>query len=335
MEDSRPISFLFSLCLHSLILIVVLFWPAWQPRIDLNQPVIEVGFVSMGAKGIPQEKSAPAQSARAQQQASAATPAAPVRDVQQTPQNQPVQTPDVSTPPPPAPKAPPTPVTPPTPAVPKPTPEEKVISPKKDNVPQPKPKEEDKAKPQTPDPKPEVKPETKPVEAPPTPQPAPKPSANDILKDALSSAKKTAAPASGAAKGGGSPDGAQSVAAALAGLGKETVKGGGGSGDGESGQGNSNVGVDATYTGLVMGIVRQQWTSVPRSDRTNLIASVRVRLSADGSIEQVNLERSSGNPAYDASVLSALSKVGSLPKPPNPGLQDLLLNFNYNEMMGR
>lgn len=125
------------------------------------------------------------------------------------------------------------------------------------------------------------------------------------------------------------------MAAALAGLGKEAAKGGGGSGDGERGEGNSSVGVDATYTGLVMGIVRQQWTSVPRSDRTNLMASVRVRLSIDGSIEQATLERSSGNPAYDASVLSALSKVGTLPKPPNPGLQDLLLNFNYNEMMGR
>ncbi len=147
-------------------------------------------------------------------------------DVQQSQPNKPAQVPDVNIPTPPAPKAPPTPVAPPVPVAPPPTPTEKAISPKKENVPQPKPKEEDKPKPQTPEQKPAPKQETKPAETTPTPQPAapakPAPSANDILKDALSSAKKTATPS--ANKGGG----AQSVAAALAGLGKEAAKGGGG-----------------------------------------------------------------------------------------------------------
>ncbi|SHN50398.1 TolA protein [Desulfovibrio litoralis DSM 11393] len=82
-------------------------------------------------------------------------------------------------------------------------------------------------------------------------------------------------------------------------------------------------------------LVRQQWNAVPLRDRTNLIATVRVHLLPDGTIKNFVLEESSGSPAYDSSVLSAVSKVKSFPKPPNADLQDLLLKFNYNEMVKR
>ncbi|SHN50409.1 energy transducer TonB [Desulfovibrio litoralis] len=82
-------------------------------------------------------------------------------------------------------------------------------------------------------------------------------------------------------------------------------------------------------------LVRQQWTSVPRSEIANLVATVRVSLLPDGTIKNFVLEESSGSPAYDSSVLSAVSKVKSFPKPPNPDLQVLLLKFNYNEMTKR
>ncbi|SHN50389.1 energy transducer TonB [Desulfovibrio litoralis] len=342
MEESRSIGFLSSLCIHGLLIIVIFFLPQGSPQIDLNQPILEIGLASIGAKGLP-NVSGPSGGG-----ATVTPEAVPEPPASQTPQDTVPSVPDVpSVPetPPSVPTPPPPPATPPIEttkpvAVPVP-PDVKPISDKKDDKakkdkdkdkPKEEPKPQDNDKTKTPDKtkdKTDKKVETKPVDKKQT-----KKSDKSDIDDALDFSKELAGKTSSTKTSTGS--GPDAATKALNAMSKDAAQGGGGgTGDGTHGQGNSNVGIDAAYTGIVMGLVRQQWTVVPRSDRTNLIATVRVRLLPDGTVENFALEESSGSPTYDSSVLSAVSKVTSFPKPPNADLQDLLLKFNYNEMVKR
>jgi len=129
------------------------------------------------------------------------------------------------------------------------------------------------------------------------------------------------------------------VANALSAL-QATVKGGGGGGaagggDGSGGEGSGGVGIAGVYTMQVMQIVRSNWEFPALANRENLMVRVRVKIAPNGQIQDFNVEQSSGRADFDSSTLKALGKTGMLPPPPSPEFQDLLLNFNLQEMIGK
>ena len=107
---------------------------------------------------------------------------------------------------------------------------------------------------------------------------------------------------------------------------------GGGEGTGEGAGYGGGVGIDATYTTVITAIIKKNWTFPGMADRSNLVAVVRVTLSALGEVTGASIETSSGRADFDASVLAAVQRSnGQLPPPPNPSLQDLRLTFHEAE----
>lgn len=120
------------------------------------------------------------------------------------------------------------------------------------------------------------------------------------------------------------------VSSALAGFKKQnsTMEGdGGGLGD-ESGGGG---GLDDIYAGLVMMSVRPNW-SIPTYSRDNLVALVHVRIDAEGNVLFCAIKRSSGRSDFDASAVNAVIRTKTLPPPPTPAQQDMIIVFNSLEV---
>ena len=64
--------------------------------------------------------------------------------------------------------------------------------------------------------------------------------------------------------------------------------------------------------------IRENWT-VPElalSDSRNLIVQIRITIERDGKVTNVRMEKGSGNPYFDDSVLRAITKASPLPVPP-------------------
>lgn len=186
-------------------------------------------------------------------------------------------------------------------------------------------------------------------------------SSEDILKSALADAKSKAKPTKGSGSAGGSGSGNAAIASALAqarrsaggggagygdpngeGGGGGTGKGGGwglgggdgsgaggygngGGGGGGRGDGPGGGGIYDVYAGMVQLAVQEHWH--PRMfNNKDIVASVRVKLDANGKILDARIERSSGQPSYDALAINAV-KSAKMPKPPTPAQQNLLLHF--------
>ncbi len=100
------------------------------------------------------------------------------------------------------------------------------------------------------------------------------------------------------------------------------------SGNGEDEEAeNVGGGIYEVYISTIMLAVRNEWR-MPIYDRENYIAEVYVELDAQGNIVDKHLERSSGRADFDGSALNALERLGKLPAPPSPELQNLVLVFN-------
>ncbi len=100
------------------------------------------------------------------------------------------------------------------------------------------------------------------------------------------------------------------------------------SGNGEDEEAeNVGGGIYEVYISTVMLAVRNEW-KIPIYDRETYIAEVFVQLDMAGNIIDQHLERSSGRADFDASALNALIRLGKLPAPPSPDLQNLILVFN-------
>lgn len=69
-----------------------------------------------------------------------------------------------------------------------------------------------------------------------------------------------------------------------------------------------------SYYGTVQRILYQAWQQPPGV--AGLSAQVSIRIARDGNITQRNMVRGSGNATMDASVMSALRSVSSLPRLP-------------------
>lgn len=77
------------------------------------------------------------------------------------------------------------------------------------------------------------------------------------------------------------------------------------------GQNSSGGDYDSTVTEKI----RQQWIFPENIDR-DLEAIVSIKVARDGSITIQKVEKSSGSPLFDRTVLRAIAKAGPLPQPP-------------------
>lgn len=335
-------SIILSVLLHGGILALMLFWPG-EPPVDLQRQSYQVSLV-MGAPG-GEELPSPVLGARPEKTPDIPAPGEVLPDAQPdaapelpslpetppAPDAQPLAPPDLPTPvelPDRAPVA--VPVAP-EPEAPKPetapekTPE--VVPPKKEDPkkdPQPTPPREPEKEPKKEESKQETPP--KPVEPPKT-QEKPKPTqpskpARSALDDALADVRRQA-----------SRGGASSTARALEELARETGSGGVGGGGG-SGSGPGGGGIYDVYVGQVILAVQPNW-SMPTYSRENLVAGIRIRLAPDGRVLDCRIEQSSGRPDFDASAVNAVLRTKNLPPPPTPAQQDLLINFNAQQLAGR
>ncbi|MFA5352910.1 MAG: cell envelope integrity protein TolA [Thermodesulfovibrionales bacterium] len=100
----------------------------------------------------------------------------------------------------------------------------------------------------------------------------------------------------------------------MASLRKMVSIGGQGSGQGKQGQGPAaKEGKD--YYSQVMAGIRKQWI-FPESLGKGLEAIVSIRVAADGKVTIIGMEKGSGNPLFDRSVLRAINLASPLPPPP-------------------
>lgn len=81
------------------------------------------------------------------------------------------------------------------------------------------------------------------------------------------------------------------------------------------GSGNQIVGAEfLIYYNIIISRIKQSWVWVGHND--NLAVTVRFVITPDGEIRDVQLDRSSGDGAYDESVLRAVREANPLPPPP-------------------
>jgi len=265
---------------------------------------------------------------------------------------------DASPPPPPPGEAtaeePPKAPEPPPPA-PEPEPVAKVESPPPE-PPQPDAVKIEPAKKPEP-PKPPPKPVTKPEPKPPPPKPVaekPKPAPEKPAPEKAAEKPKPAPekpPQAAKAAGKGAPDADAAPkdaygAAADRWRAKAQGQGLGGS-DGGSGPigtggpgpggGGQLVGIEfLAYRQTVINTVKGHWTNVIA--RGGLVAAVRFTIGSDGSLSAIRLDRSSGNAAYDSSVLRAVQRTQQLPPPPAKYAKEFaefVIEFHSEETAGR
>ena len=107
------------------------------------------------------------------------------------------------------------------------------------------------------------------------------------------------------------------------------VGGGGGEGDGPGGGGIYDV-----YVAQVILAVQPNW-SMPTYSRTNMVVQVRIQLDRSGRVLDCKIVNSSGRPEFDASAVNAVLRTGTLPPPPTPAQQELIISFNSLQMLGK
>ena len=327
----RISSLFLSLLLHLAVVAFISYVPL-RPPVDITRPVYQVSLV-MGAPG-GEKLPSPVLGARPPvtgKQITSAEPAAKP-EAAPAPSPQPEEVPSIKKEPIPEPVPVQKPESRPEPQkepvrIPQEVKPEKVPEPSKKTAPEPEKKPEPKPEKKA-EPKPEKKPDQKPAPKPSKPDAAPKKdSGKDALADALADVRKQARSQS-SGKGRSS-----SASRALADLekqvGKTGIGGGGGEGDGPGGGGIYDV-----YVARVILAVQPNW-SMPTYSRSNMVVQVRIKLDKQGNILDCGIERSSGKAEFDASAVNAIIRTKTLPPPPTPAQQDLVISFNSLQMMGR
>jgi TonB family protein len=238
---------------------------------------------------------------------------------------------------------------------PEPKPEEPAVSlEQKPTPPKPEPK---KVEPPKPEPKPQVaKPEPpKPALEPKKPEPA-KPEATKVETAKAAPGKpepgKPEPKAATTAKDANAPAGKEAgrddyAAAAERWRSRSDKQGGGLGGDGGSGPigaggegpggGGQLVGIEfLAYRQQVINTVKAQWTNVIA--RPGLVTVIRFEIGPGGEVGAIKIERSSGNPAYDASATRAVQRANPLPAPPSRyarEFSEFLIEFHSEEQGGQ
>ncbi len=335
-----PASYLLSLCLHIVGILLIWLWPVGTPLINPQQPVL-ISLVDgepggnktpspiLGQMGDPGEgepaPTPPAKRAEVAATEREATKVAPeptpdenrpmVREEPRKPEMQPL---------------------------PKPEPKEEAIPKKVEKNPEPRP--EKKEEPRKDPPKKEPPKKEEPKKEPPRKKEEPKqtqakdrkeskkqdqkPQEKDAVAAALAQARRQA---TSRAESG---DRGSSVERALAEA-KRRASGSRGGGGGE-GAGPGGGGLNAVYIGQVMLAVRPNW-GYASSTRQNLQCTILINVSASGEVQDCEIVRSSGNVQYDSSCVNAImrtSRAGDFPPPPTAEYQHLEMVFTLNDLRG-
>lgn len=111
----------------------------------------------------------------------------------------------------------------------------------------------------------------------------------------------------------------------MTGWGGTTGRGGSGSGCGTGGGGG---GASAGYAAKVAARIKTFYNS-PESFPSNLSAKAEIRTLSDGTILSQRLLKSSGNPAFDETVLRAIDRAGRLPKDENGRMPETIFVITF------
>ncbi len=87
------------------------------------------------------------------------------------------------------------------------------------------------------------------------------------------------------------------------------------SGPAPSRAGPRNAQTGADYDSVVVSRIRQQWIFPETIDKA-FEAVISIRIARDGKVSIERIEKSSGNPLFDRSVLRAITLASPLPPPP-------------------
>lgn len=309
MQKSRLVSLLISFFLHGGLIAFVLFWPAGTgTMVDLSAPVIDIGIYTIGSPG-KAPKSAPE---------GPKTPVVPT-DAPALHKN-PVKAPETAPPaaqkdPDPVPERPEAPTVPESKPVeipeekPLPIEEPKVIeAPKED----PKPVEKPKAaeKPESIAPAKDKQPTKTPSKS-----TQPKKSSGDVLGSALRDLS------------GSRNSSSSAIGDALGDL--RSAGGTEGHGTGPGGSGGTGGTLLGSYMQSLVSRIKPNWEYVGRADRRNPTAVAEVRIGKDGTILDATIIESSGDTAFDGSVLKAIMDTGMVEPPPTSDMTRVRVPFAY------
>ncbi len=209
-------------------------------------------------------------------------------------------------------------------------------------TPKPKPTATPTPKPKPTPPKPTPTPPPKPT---PTPVPKPKPKAPATAKANVSAADAKATPAKTVAKLATPRPGATATAPKITDAAEKPQGAGTGTGDAKSGTGSATnagtkggAGAPGGSTAVLLGYFKKietqfhrEWEqplTVVRSGH-DVEAHVRLRASADGTVESLKLVKPTGNLEVDQSIEQALQRVKKVEKPP----AELLKNGVLDELV--
>jgi colicin import membrane protein len=177
--------------------------------------------------------------------------------------------------------------------------------------------------------------------------PLPRPDAGAVAKPAPDVAARGAG---GAGSGGSAEAPAHDDYAAAAERWRSRMAGGMGGMDGAAdqqgpvGDGTNAAGGGGTVVGFeflsyrqrIFGLIKRNWANAIR--RPGLVAAVRFEIAPDGTISGVQLVSSSGDKAYDQSVVRAVQRSSPLPPPPERYREDfreMLIDFHSEEEGGQ
>lgn len=309
-------SFLLASFLHSIIFFVLFFWPDKAPMLDLSKNSYQVSFVLGTNKNTNiEQKTEVTEPSQEVVQKPNIKPQAPTEEVKPLPKpieqvaeqakelpKQIIETKKEETSLPLLPsQKPEKPL-----EIPKEVPVEKVKEPKPKAEPkvESKPKVEPKPKAEA-EPKVESKPKAEPE---PKVEPKPKP---EITEKENPPPKKTAAQS---ALEDLLKENNTATSSALAELKNQSTA-------------NAGGGIRDVYMTQIMYAVKKEW-SFPSFSREKYHAVIDVKLDPTGKILDIKIDKSSGRADFDASAVNALTRMGSLPPPPNADLQNILISFN-------
>ncbi len=106
-------------------------------------------------------------------------------------------------------------------------------------------------------------------------------------------------------------------------------------GEGTPGEGGGGTVVGTeflAYRQRIFGIIKTNWVQADR--KSKLVALVRFEITPEGEIGNVRLERSSGDKAYDLSVMRAVERSSPLPPPPEQhrdAFHEVVIEFHSEE----
>ncbi|MCC8194435.1 MAG: TonB C-terminal domain-containing protein, partial [Deltaproteobacteria bacterium] len=100
-------------------------------------------------------------------------------------------------------------------------------------------------------------------------------------------------------------------------------------GDGPGGSGGDGFGIVGSYMQSLVSRIKPNWEYAGRADRRNPTATVGISIGRDGTILEVELVQSSGDAAFDGSVLKAVRDTGRVEPPPTPDLMKVRVPFAY------